>query len=46
VYNTLKALRDGTKPADLRGIASPELMQRVTRAAAYRRWTKDFLGGA
>jgi carboxyvinyl-carboxyphosphonate phosphorylmutase len=45
VYNTLKALRDGTKPADLQGIASPELMQRVTRAADYRQWTKDFLGG-
>jgi carboxyvinyl-carboxyphosphonate phosphorylmutase len=45
VYNTLKALRDGTKPADLTGVASPELMQRVTRAADYRQWTKDFLGG-
>src|SRR5437667_5120462 len=46
VYNTLKALRDGTKPADLAGIASPELMQQVTRGADYRQWTKDFLGGA
>jgi oxaloacetate decarboxylase len=46
VYNTLKALRDGTKPGDLQGIAPPELMQRVTRAADYRQWTKDFLGGA
>ena len=45
VYNTLKALRDGTKPGELQGIASPELMQRVTRAADYRQWTKDFLGG-
>ena len=45
VYNTLKALRDGTKPSDLTGIASPELMQRVTRASDYRRWTRDFLGG-
>jgi oxaloacetate decarboxylase len=45
VYDTLKALREGAKPGDLRGIASPELMQRVTRAADYRRWTKDFLGG-
>jgi oxaloacetate decarboxylase len=46
VYNTLKALRDGTKPGDLRGIASPELMRRVTRADDYQQWTKDFLGGA
>lgn len=45
VYNTLKALREGTKPSDLQGIASSELMQRVTRAADYRQWTKDFLGG-
>src|SRR5499427_1672048 len=45
VYNTLKALRDGTKPADLTGIASQELMQKVTRAADYRQWTRDFLGG-
>jgi oxaloacetate decarboxylase len=46
VYNTLKALRDGAKPSDLTGIAPAELMQRVTRAADYRQWTKDFLGGA
>jgi carboxyvinyl-carboxyphosphonate phosphorylmutase len=45
VYNTLKALRDGTKPGDLTGIASPELMQRVTRAGDYRQWTRDYLGG-
>jgi carboxyvinyl-carboxyphosphonate phosphorylmutase len=45
VYNTLKALREGTKPSDLQGIASTELMQRLTRAGDYRQWTKDFLGG-
>jgi oxaloacetate decarboxylase len=45
VYNTLKALRDGTKPADLTGIASPDLMRQVTRGADYAQWTKDFLGG-
>jgi oxaloacetate decarboxylase len=44
VYTTLKALRDGVQPADLTGIASPELMQQVTRAGRYRQWTKDFLG--
>ena len=46
VYNTLKALRDGVKPADLTGIASPDLMRKVTRAGQYQQWTKDFLGGA
>src|SRR3954447_23589057 len=45
VYNTLKALREGTKPSDLTGIASSELMQKVTRASDYRQWTRDFLGG-
>ena len=45
VYNTLKALREGTKPSDLTGIASVELMQKVTRADDYRQWTRDFLGG-
>ena len=45
VYNTLKALRDGTKPADLQGIASAETMQRVTRDGDYKTWTEKFLGG-
>jgi carboxyvinyl-carboxyphosphonate phosphorylmutase len=46
VYNTLKALHDGTPPRDLTGLPSPELMQRVTRAEDYRQWTREFLGGA
>ena len=46
VYNTLKALREGTKPAELTGIASPELMRQVTRGADYAQWTRDFLGEA
>ena len=45
VHETLKALREGTPPADLKGIASSELMQRVTRDGDYKRWTRDFLGG-
>ena len=46
VYNTLKALRDGTKPEALTGIAPADLMRRVTRGDQYAQWTKDFLGGA
>ncbi len=46
VYQTLKALREGTQPRDLQNIAPPELMRRVTRAEDYQRWTTDFLGGA
>ena len=45
VYNTLKALREGTQPADLQGIASAETMRRVTRDGDYKSWTEKFLGG-
>jgi carboxyvinyl-carboxyphosphonate phosphorylmutase len=44
LYNTLKALRDGIKPADIGGIAPEALMQQVTRDADYKRWIGDFLG--
>jgi carboxyvinyl-carboxyphosphonate phosphorylmutase len=46
VYETLKALREGVAPRDLKNIASPELMRQVTRADDYQRWTRDYLGGA
>jgi carboxyvinyl-carboxyphosphonate phosphorylmutase len=45
VYDTLKALRGGTKPGDLQGIASAETMRRVTRDGDYKSWTERFLGG-
>ncbi len=45
VHASLKALREGTPPAKLKGVASRELMRRVTRDEDYERWTKDFLGG-
>jgi len=45
VYNTLKALREGTQPADLQGVASAETMRRVTRDGDYKSWTEKFLGG-
>ena len=43
VHDTLKALRDGTPPGKLTGIADAELMKRVTRNADYGRWMKEFL---
>jgi carboxyvinyl-carboxyphosphonate phosphorylmutase len=44
VYDTLKALREGVPPADLRDkIASPELMNQLTRRDDYNQWIKDFL---
>ena len=44
VYDTLKALREGTPPKNLRGIASPELTARVTRDAAIKASSAEFLG--
>ena len=43
IHATLKALRDGTPPADLKGLASASLMKTVTREADYAAWTRDFL---
>ena len=45
VHDTLKALRDGTAPSKLQGVASADLMKKVTRDDDYTRWTKEFLGG-
>ncbi|HZV93452.1 MAG TPA: isocitrate lyase/phosphoenolpyruvate mutase family protein [Caldimonas sp.] len=45
VYETLKALREGTPPGKLQGVADADLMKRVTRDADYAKWTKGFLGG-
>ena len=42
-YDTLKALREGTKPSALTGIASADLMKRVTREGDYKSWTEKFL---
>jgi carboxyvinyl-carboxyphosphonate phosphorylmutase len=44
VHETLKALREGTSPGDLSGVASGDLMKRVTRDDDYRRWIDEFLG--
>lgn len=46
VHDTLKALRDGTKPADLPGLPAPGLMAAATRDADCKEWTRDFLGGS
>ncbi|MCP4391470.1 MAG: isocitrate lyase/PEP mutase family protein [Gammaproteobacteria bacterium] len=44
MHDTLKALRDGTLPAELTGVASSELMQQVTRDRQYKSWQDEFLG--
>ncbi len=44
VYETLKALRDGTAPGDISHAGSRELMARVLREEDYDRRTDDYLG--
>ena len=44
VYDTLKALRGGTSPADVQSsVASAELMAQVTRNSSYDGWVDEFL---
>ena len=43
VHETLRALREGTPPGELEGVAPPDLMRRVTRDADYRGWMEEFL---
>jgi carboxyvinyl-carboxyphosphonate phosphorylmutase len=44
MHDCLKALRDGTPPAQLQGIASTELMEQLSRDANYREWQDEYLG--
>jgi carboxyvinyl-carboxyphosphonate phosphorylmutase len=44
VYETLKALRDGLPPKQLKGLASSELTGRVTREADVKARSSEFLG--
>lgn len=42
-YATLKALREGTAPKDLSGLADSALMARLTRKNDYNDWIDEFL---
>lgn len=44
VFDTLKALHDGTAPKDLKGVASPDLLDWVMRTALTKQRGADFLG--
>jgi oxaloacetate decarboxylase len=44
VYQTLKALREGLPPKDLKGVASSDLTGRVTREADVKARSAGFLG--
>jgi carboxyvinyl-carboxyphosphonate phosphorylmutase len=43
VYNTLKALREGTKPSELKNVASADMQRKLLRQADYTKWSKEFL---
>lgn len=43
LYDTMKAVRDGTPPKQLTNIASNATMARLTRSAHYEAATRDFL---
>ncbi len=44
VYETLKELRDGTSPKNLKGLPSSELTNRVMRSAEVKTRSENFLG--
>jgi oxaloacetate decarboxylase len=44
VFDTLKAVREGAKPKDLKNLASSDLMDWVTRAAMVKQRAAEFLG--
>jgi carboxyvinyl-carboxyphosphonate phosphorylmutase len=44
VYETLKALREGSPPKALKGLASGELTGRLTREAEVKARGREFLG--
>ena len=44
MHDCLKALREGTPPAQLQGVASTELMEQLSRDASYREWKDEYLG--
>jgi carboxyvinyl-carboxyphosphonate phosphorylmutase len=44
VYDTLKALREGASPKDLKGLPSTDLTNRVMRDAQVKTRSQDFLG--
>ncbi len=43
MHGTLKALRDGTAPGEIGGVAPEALMKQVMRDAEYRAWIAEFL---
>ena len=43
VHDTLKALREGVKPSELKNVASADLQKKLLRQADYGKWSKEFV---
>jgi carboxyvinyl-carboxyphosphonate phosphorylmutase len=43
IYTALKALRDGTRPEEITGLPSADLVKRLTRSRDYDQWAQDYL---
>ena len=43
VYDTLRDIRNGALPADLKDRRDPEILKQVTRDETYKRWIKEYL---
>jgi carboxyvinyl-carboxyphosphonate phosphorylmutase len=43
MHDTLKALREGTPPSQLQGVASADLIKQLTRDDSYQTWQEEFL---
>ena len=45
LYDAMKAVREGARASEIKGIAPGSLMARLTRTADYQAATRDYLGG-
>ncbi len=43
VYDTLKALREGTPPAEITNVVGGDLKEKIIRGGDHKKWLKDFL---
>ena len=43
VYDTLRDIRNGALPADLKDRHDPEILKQVTRDETYKQWIKEYL---
>jgi len=43
MHDTLKALREGTPPGDIKNVVKGELKEKILRGGDYKKWLKEFL---